>query len=93
MKYKYSPLIKYFLLLIIIMMFMKHQEIMTTYKLITNSLLITMIIITFDYIIIDEHPFITDGIMTNDIIKISDTDIDDIIDMYEESEKEKDVMY
>ena len=54
--YKFSPFYKYALFLLIVYMFIKHQKIMSQEKLLTNSLIITLIICLLDYIIIDNHP-------------------------------------
>ena len=56
MKYKYPPLYKYCLLLLIIYLFLKHQKIIQADKLLINSLIITIIVGIFDYVLIDEHP-------------------------------------
>lgn len=55
--YKYPPIYKYGFLLLTIYMLMKHQKIMTPDKLLTNSIIITLIIGIVDYAIIDNHPY------------------------------------
>jgi hypothetical protein len=91
MKYKYSPIYKYAFILLAIYMFFKHQNIMSSDKLIIHSIIIVAIIIMTDYIIIKNHPSIID--VTNykivsdneeffDDIALDD-DFDEIIDSYD----------
>ncbi len=56
MKYKYPSLYKYCLLLLTIFLFLKHQKIIHPDKLLINSLIITVIVGVFDYVLIDDHP-------------------------------------
>ncbi len=56
MNYKYPPIYKYGALLITIYMLLKHQKIMTSDKILTNSLIITIIFAVFDHILIEKHP-------------------------------------
>lgn len=56
MKYKYPSIYKYGLLLLIIYMFFKHQNSMSSDKLLTNSIVITIIVGLIDFIIIKNHP-------------------------------------
>ena len=55
MEYKYPPIYKYALYLVLIYMFLKHQHIMPLDKLLINSIVIVLITIAIDYIIIKNH--------------------------------------
>lgn len=81
--YKYPPIYKYGFLLLVIYMFLKYQKIMSTDKLLYNSIVIVMIIAITDYIIIDNHPLPFDLDNNNNIKKqkqeFDDVDIEEII--------------
>lgn len=98
MEYKYPPLFKYIILLLCIFMFIKHLKIIPNKdnSILTISILIMIII--FDYIIIDEHPDLLGGDMekftsspdTNLIgDDVSDKDIEEILNTYDESEMQE----
>jgi len=75
MKYKYPPVYKYGLLLLTIYMFLKHQKILTSEKILINSVLIILIFFIFDNIIIDQHPNLLEdnkNINTDESIDIYD---------------------
>lgn len=55
-KYKYPPIYKYSFLLLVIYMLIKHQKIMSQDKLLTNSIIITLIILIIDWIVVENHP-------------------------------------
>lgn len=57
MTYKYPPIYKYGFLLLTIYMLMKHQKIMAQDKLLTNSIIITLIVSMIDFAIINNHPY------------------------------------
>lgn len=95
MNYKYPPIYKYGLLLLTIYMFIKHQKIMTSDKILLNSVLITLIMFIFDNIIIYNHPNLLDDSKekktradvddTNEDLEneLSDDEINDIIHSYD----------
>ena len=56
MEYKYPPVYKYGIYLVMIYAFLKHQNILPLNKLLFNSVAITLMIISLDYIIIKNHP-------------------------------------
>ena len=56
MDYKYPPIYKYGLIMLLIFMYFKHQHIMTHDKILTNSIVITCFIAILDYILIRNHP-------------------------------------
>ena len=81
MEYKYPPIFKYIILLLCIFMFIKHLKIMVNYQNAIITIMITIMIIMFDYIFIDNHP----EILGNSIEKFSESDnidIDDILKNY-----------
>lgn len=93
MNYKYPPIYKYGLLLLTIYMFIKHQKIMTSDKILLNAVLITLIIFIFDNIIIQDHPSLLEDVNlkknqnnseeTEDFeSELSDDEIDEIINSY-----------
>lgn len=90
MNYKYPPICKYGLLLILIFLFIKHQHIMIDEKILFNSISIVLIFIAIDYIIIKNHEPIL-GVSDNDpnknkhtlepfSISDDDVDVDSILD-------------
>lgn len=89
MNYKYPPIYKYGILLLAIYMFLKHQKIMTAEKLLTNSLLITIMIGILDYILISNHPtlFETKNLNSDkeNFDKLFDEDSEKIIESYDVS--------
>jgi hypothetical protein len=89
MNYKYPPIYKYGLLLLTIYMFLKHQKIMSAEKLLTNSLLITLMLGVLDYILIAEHPAPFDSKHNStekeSFDKLFDEDSEKIIESYDVS--------
>ncbi len=87
MNYKYPPIYKYGLLLLTIYMFLKHQKIMSAEKLLTNSLLITLMLGVLDYILIANHPTPFDSKSTEkeSFDKLFDEDSEKIIESYDVS--------
>ena len=90
MHYKYAPIYKYGLFMLLIYMFFKHQRIMTPNKLLVNSLMITLFFVILDYILIDGNPppFETDQSKKNKEI-ISDDELEDIIIAFDDDPEEK----
>jgi len=87
MNYKYPPVYKYALFLLLTYAFLRHQHIMPLEKILFNSIAITLIIITLDYLIIRDHTTLLDNVKTEqfvddieDTIIMDDEEIDDIID-------------
>lgn len=60
MEYKYPPIYKYTILMIIIYSFIKHQHIMPIDKLLFNTLTIILLIISLDFILIKNHTYMFD---------------------------------
>lgn len=56
MEYRYSPIYKYIVLFIVIFLFFKHQKIIQDDLAIVNAIIITLMLVTFDYILIKDHP-------------------------------------
>ena len=89
MDYKYSPIYKYGLLLLIIYMFLKHQKVMTSDKILINSVAIVIFIGIFDYVLIRNHPSLFEQMPNENFEEtVSEDDIDDIINSYESSHHE-----
>lgn len=92
MNYKYPPIYKYGILLLIVYMFLKHQYIMTSNKLLINSVVITLFVIVLDYILIKNHPGPMENnqekkkIKKNEDATFTDDDIENIINNYDESQ-------
>jgi hypothetical protein len=90
MNYKYPPVYKYALFLLLTYAFLRHQHIMPLDKILFNSIAITFMIIALDYLIIRDHVTLLDNTKTeqftknNDLVVdttiIDDDEIDDIID-------------
>jgi hypothetical protein len=97
MIYKYPPIYKYGMLLLVIFLLLKHQKILSQDKVLTNSIIITLIIALFDYIIIDNHPGLLESNSESSSEKSTkvenflfdnqydDDDIDEIIESYDVS--------
>ncbi len=63
MEYKFPPICKYGILLVLIFMFLKHQHILPDDKILFNSIMIVLFVIAIDYIIIKNHtPFLGNNI-------------------------------
>lgn len=79
MKYKYPPLYKYIAYFVIIYMFFRHQKILPKDKMLVNSLVLSIIVITLDYLFIERHPVPTDIEQKSepfDDIELDDMDLD-----------------
>lgn len=94
MDYKYPPIFKYIILLLCIFMFIKHLKIMSNKDDLVLSVSILLMVMIFDYILIDEHPNLLD-VDTEYFAKIdieddvSDKDIEEILNTYDESEMQE----
>lgn len=91
MNYKYPPIYKYGFLLLTIYMLIKHQNLMPQDKLLTNSIIITIIVGIVDFVIINNHPFLFYDGESNETFEnnISDDYDDELLDDYDLSiEKE-----
>lgn len=77
MKYKYPPIYKYGLLLIIIYMLFKHQKNVPIDKLLINSIVIILTIWLLDYILIRDHEYIFGNNETLNKYEKFKNDIDD----------------
>ena len=85
MDYKYPPIYKYGLLMLLIFMYFKHQRIMSHDKILINSIVITCIIVVLDYILIRNHPApLETKIKETYEENFSNEDIEDIINSYDE---------
>lgn len=95
MDYKYPPIYKYGLIMLLIFMYFKHQRIMSHDKILTNSIVITCFVAILDYILIRNHPTPLESKQNKESKesseeKFSDDDIEDIINSYdEESENDQ----
>ena len=94
MNYKYPPIYKYGLFFIATYMFLKHQQLMTSDKLLVNSIIITLIMAIIDYIIIYNHPslfkYFSNKQSANTTIEnfrdeINNQEIEEIINAYDMS--------
>ena len=56
MEYKYPPIFKYIILLICIYMFIEHYNIILNRQNLIITTTIVIMIIVFDYLLIDNHP-------------------------------------
>lgn len=72
MSYKYPPIYKYALLLLVIFLFFKHQKIMSQDKILLNSVIITLIVTLFDYVLIKNHPGLFDNPENKEIKNYND---------------------
>lgn len=102
MEYKYPPLFKYIILLLCIFMFIKHLKIMSNKDNTILTISILIMVMIFDYIIIDDHPdllggdiekitMVSDMDFVNDDVSndVSDKDIEEILNTYDESEMQE----
>ena len=98
MEYKYPPIFKYIILLMCIFMFIKHLKIMVNHQNLMITISIVIMIMIFDYILIDNHTellgnskenFVDSSLLDEDLADI-DKDIEDILENYniEDIEKE-----
>jgi CBS-domain-containing membrane protein len=99
MNYKYPPIYKYGLLLLVIYMFIKHQKIMSSDKILLNSVIITLVVFIFDNVIIKDHPSLLEEMYKKKSSQsdddydeqddISDNELDEIINSYDVSIDER----
>jgi len=83
MNYKYPSIYKYAFLLIVIYLFMKHQNIMSQDKLLLNSIVITIIIGIVDFVIIQDHPLPLDNNVQSETFKGKFDEDSEAIDLYD----------
>jgi hypothetical protein len=101
MEYKYPPIFKYIILLLCIFMFIKHLKIMVNHQNLMITISIIIMVMIFDYILINNHPdllgnenknenenFIESSLLNDPII---DKDIDDILENYNTDDLEKEL--
>uniref|UniRef100_A0A6C0EC23 Uncharacterized protein n=1 Tax=viral metagenome TaxID=1070528 RepID=A0A6C0EC23_9ZZZZ len=79
MNYKYPPLYKYAAYLIIVYMFLRHQKIMQKNVLLINSIILTLIVATFDYLFVVDHPIPTDKNKVEMFDDVEDDDDDEFV--------------
>jgi len=89
MEYKYSPIVKYIILLISMFMFMKYLHVLDNTQILLISLSILAMVIVFDYVLIEDHPNII-NIPENDVANISKKDIQEAIDNYDSKNSDDD---
>lgn len=65
-EYKCLPIYKYLIFLLLLYMFIKHQNIISDTQLLTNALMAVTFIILLDNIIIEDHPAIVSLDMDDD---------------------------
>lgn len=82
MTYKYPPIYKYGFLLLVVYMLMKHQKIMSQDKLLTNTIIITLIVGFVDFVIINNHPFLFND--NSESFEDSDVEYSDDFDDYDD---------
>lgn len=87
MKYKYPPLYKYLAYLLITYMFLRHQKVLPIDKLFANSLVFTIVLITLDYLFINNHPLPTDIKHKDEEVNVDDIDIDIDDDEHDENDE------
>lgn len=99
MEYKYPPIFKYIILLMCIFMFIKHLNIMVNHQNLMISISIIIMIMIFDYILIDNHPELLGNNDSNENFTDSsllydstlDKDIDDILENYDIDDFEREL--
>lgn len=69
MYYKYPPIYKYIIILILITTFLKYYKVLTKESFLVIAIVCTYFIIIFDYILIDMHPSILSEISIKKINK------------------------
>ncbi len=69
MYYKYPPIYKYIIILILITTFLKYYKVLTKESFLVIAIVCTYFIIIFDYILIDMHPSILSEIYIKKINK------------------------
>lgn len=78
-EYKCLPIYKYLIFLLLMYMFIKHQNIMSDTQLLTNALIVVTFIILLDNIMIEDHP----AIISLDF----ETDDDEKVEKFNDEEK------
>lgn len=91
MIYKHPPIFKYIFLLLCIFMFITHFNIIQNHENLFISITITIMVIMFDYILIENHPELLNNDIENFVSSsvtdiVSDKDIEDIIQSYSETQ-------
>ena len=93
MEYKYSPIFKYIMLLLVIFMFIKHLHILHDRDIFLLTISLVVIFMIFDYIIIKQHPtliIMNDDESTDEYDINMDKELDQIIKNYDnETRKEQ----
>lgn len=78
MEYRYPPLYKYIVFLLILFLFLKHYKYITQDKYLIISILATLLIVLLDYMLIFDHP---------NILEIKERfDCDDLDDIIEDND-------
>lgn len=75
MNYKYPPVYKYAIFIIMTYAFLRHQHIMPLDKILFNSVAILIIIIALDYLIIRNHSALLENTKDEHFAKNIDDDI------------------
>lgn len=84
MKYKFSPIFKYILLLLSIFMFIKHLKVLNNSENFLISISILFMVIIFDYVFIEDHP----NLVMEDESE-NDSDVDSEIEQFYNSVNEQ----
>ena len=94
MKYKCSPIFKYIILLISIFMFIKHLSVLNDCQNFLISISILAMVITFDYILIENHPnpFVEEEEDNSDADADTDSEIEQFSDAASIKEYIKEVL-
>ena len=82
MEYKYPPVYKYALILVVTFVFFSHYKSITVDKYLAIALALTLIVLSFDYVLINNHTPLFDD--NNDIV------LDELIQVTEEKKEEDD---
>lgn len=94
MEYRYPPIYKYLALLIIYFMFMRHYKVITYDKYLPIAIIFVFVIMLFDCVMIDNHPYLTDvkdnASDDKDDEDCDDNDSKDELDMFIESTESTD---
>jgi hypothetical protein len=97
MEYKYPPIYKYIILLICIFLFIKHLKIMVVQQNLMITIPIIIIVMIFDYILIDNHTDLL-GSSTENFLSpenvgdtITNEEIDEILKNYNPEDMEKEL--
>lgn len=97
MEYKYPPIYKYIILLIIIFMFIKHLKIMINRQNLMITICIVLMMAIFDYILIENHSELlgssTEKFISSEVSEdvITDREIAEILDNYDSEDMQKEL--